>query len=113
MYISNYFQNATRLEIVLVKKENGNFWSSVVPNEKHGVHEIEGEEQQRIDEVHEQLKHLTSDGNTKVVNNLRFNFLYICEYARIICQYTPKLKLFRKFMNVESRNHNKRDYPYF
>lgn len=63
-----------RLEVVLVKKTTGEFWSNVIPHEKHGVHEIDGEELERISQIHEQMEHLTSDGITRVLFSLSKNF---------------------------------------
>ena len=57
----------SRLEVVLVKKISGEFWINVIPNEKHGVHDIDGEELERINQIHEQTEHLTSDGTTRVM----------------------------------------------
>ncbi|XP_066927339.1 nudC domain-containing protein 1-like [Clytia hemisphaerica] len=59
---SKWYIQEGRLEIVLVKKTPGEFWSSVIPDEKHGVHDIEGEELERMNQIHEQLEHLTSEG---------------------------------------------------
>ena len=37
------------------------FWREVVPGNERGEHDIEGEERERITEISESLKHLTSD----------------------------------------------------
>jgi len=64
----------SRLEVVLIKKIAGEFWTSVIPNEKHGVHEIGGEELERIKLISQQLEHLTSDGINRVI---MFSFLHM------------------------------------
>lgn len=68
-YISN-----KKLEVVLVKKISGEFWSTIVPNEKHGIHDIEGEELERLNQIHKQMEHLTSDGiNRETGEQKHFN----------------------------------------
>lgn len=58
---SKWFVHKNRLEVVLIKKEEASFWSSVVPGDVKGIHDIEGEEEEKIKQVHEGLSHLTSD----------------------------------------------------
>lgn len=51
---------------MLIKKEEASFWSSVVPGDVKGIHDIEGEEEEKIKQVHEGLSHLTSDKEEQV-----------------------------------------------
>ena len=60
----------------MVKKSSGDFWSNVVEDDKNGVHDILGEEEERINEVHEGLSHLTSDGETLVLLIFKQNLTF-------------------------------------
>ena len=52
-----------RLEVVLIKKEPGIFWTTLVPGDVYGEHEIDGEEAAKMGEVHQSLAHLTSSND--------------------------------------------------
>ena len=52
-----------RLELVLIKKEPGIFWTTLVPGDVYGDHEIDGEEAVKMEEVHQSLAHLTSSND--------------------------------------------------
>jgi len=61
---SRWYVAKNQLEVVLVKKVEGEFWMSVVPADTTGSHLIEGEEAARIQEIGESLSHLTSENET-------------------------------------------------
>ena len=49
--------------MVLIKKEPGIFWTTLVPGDVYGEHEIDGEEAAKMEEVHQSLAHLTSSSD--------------------------------------------------
>ena len=52
--------------MVLIKKEPGVFWTTLVPGDVHGEHEIDGEEAAKIEEMHQSLAHLTSSNENNM-----------------------------------------------
>ena len=62
---SRWYVERNKLEVVLIKKTEGEFWNDVVPTDKSGDHVIEGEEAARIQEIGESLSHLTSENGAE------------------------------------------------
>ena len=55
------------LEVVLLKKNVGTFWDTVVLGDKRGKHIIEGEEKERIREITERLDQYTSESLVSLI----------------------------------------------
>ena len=60
--------------MVLIKKEPGIFWTTLVPGDVYGEHEIDGEEAAKMEEVHQSLAHLTSSND----NDMEVGPWYLC-----------------------------------
>ena len=64
--------------MVLIKKEPGIFWTTLVPGDVYGEHEIDGEEAAKMEEVHQSLAHLTSSNDTRGWSLLSMLFITMC-----------------------------------
>ena len=69
---SRWYVSDSKIEVALVKSVSGEFWHTVVLGDESGIHDIEGEEAEKLKQVSDNLQHLTSDkyedGDTKAPN---------------------------------------------
>lgn len=64
-------EDRSAVELVLVKKDVGMFWSEVVLGDSRGRHDAEGEEKERVSEMADSLRNIASDADSTMEMDAR------------------------------------------